>query len=169
MEVVQPRHEGILSMPKQHIAYEAMAKQLANNHASFESFMWSDEPSDAQNWCIVHTENRDSGLMQKANTKVIGKRMKRFVRDGTTREQHFTHWLCGWVDGYAIRVYTPRNVITAAFKEWCRIITELENYPILDDDLYSRMEYDATIESLVENAPELTAKAPKPWPMQFYN
>jgi hypothetical protein len=91
--------------------------------------------------------------------------MKPFIRNGTAVEQRFSHWLCGWVEGYAIRVYgAKRKVITAAFKEWCKISHELEEYPVLDDERYSNMEYEAAIESIKANVPTLDeAKAPKNW------
>ena len=151
--------------------YDEMAKELVNNHAKFESFGWHDGPEDREEWCIVHTHNRDSGLLAQANAQVIAKRLAAFVKKGTVLAQHFGHWLCGWVDGYAIRVY-KRNLptdkrsglgaYTAAFKVWCDITAELEGYPVLDDDLYNNMQTEAARESIKDNAPTLI-NPPENW------
>lgn len=150
--------------------YILKAKESANNHAKFESFMWHDSPEDAENWCIVHTVNRDSGILEKSNAAVIAKSLKPYIRSGQVIEQHFNHWLCGWVDGYAIRVF-HRNakIITVAFKAWCDLNSELEECTVLDEDDYSRKQMEAAIESIENNTPTISDTAPKYWSKKVYS
>ena len=45
---------------------EDAAKQLAGNWQRFESFCWfrENEIADPDNWAIIYTHNRDSGLLR---------------------------------------------------------------------------------------------------------
>lgn len=63
------------------------------------------------------------------------------------RSESHNHWAVGYVDGYAIRVYKPlpigatgagddERIITPAFMKWCELQDKLEDYPILDEELY---------------------------------
>ena len=129
--------------------YEEMAASLVNNWQKFGSFAWHDQP-ETPNWCIVYTKNRDSDLLTQANADVIADLMARFP-DTDIRSEFHHHWACGWVEGYAIRVcdrmkHSKPIGITPAFKRWCDIQASLSDYPLLDDDLYSQMEYDSFIE-----------------------
>jgi hypothetical protein len=125
---------------------EQLAKEYAGNHRKFDSFCWHDEPDDDENWTIVYTNNRDSGLTAQSNAKAIAEIMEPYLGDDVN-EEHHGHWAWGWVDGYSIRVYRDGQ-ITEAFKAWIDIQERLEYYPLLDDGDYSNREYEATIENL---------------------
>lgn len=128
--------------------YAERAKQAAGNWRKFESFGWHAQPDDADQWCIVYTENRDSRLLDKSNSAAIAETMAEFLEGDDCREEHHWHWACGWVDGYAIRVFDSAGNITPAFKAWCDLADSLENYPVLDDEDYSKREYEATLENI---------------------
>jgi hypothetical protein len=53
----------------------------------------------------------------------------------------------GYLDGYSIRVFRAGR-ITEAFKTYHALAERLENYPILDEEGYSRREYEATIANI---------------------
>jgi len=126
---------------------ETLAKQAAGNWRKFDSFAWHDQPEDADNWAIVYTNNRDSRLVDQSNAKAVAEILAPFVESGDVVEEHHGHWAVGWVDGYSIRVYRAGE-ITEAFKTWLDIQERLEDYPLLDEDDHSRMEYESTIENL---------------------
>lgn len=157
------------TLKKEH--YIQMAKELANNHSKFNAFCWASPPDDAEKWCLVHTQTRDSGMLAKANSEAIHKVLQKYIRIGHVIPQSFGHWLCGWVSGYAIRVYSKRgNTITAAFKTWCNLAQAIADYPVLDNDLYSRMEYNAALDSIKDNAPATVEdRLPKTWLEQVYS
>lgn len=68
-------------------------------------------------------------------------------------ERHH-HWACGWIDGFAIRVFRDGQ-ITEAFKAYHDTAERLADYPVLDEEDYSRREYDATLENIADAARSL--------------
>lgn len=122
-----------------------LAKELVNNHAKFKSFGWHDAPSDARNWCIVYTVNRDSDALARSNARQIDKALAPFLDDDDSPDvttEHHGHWACGWIDGYAIRVYRPgTNDLTPAFLAYAELRLALDTYPILDEEDFSKEEH----------------------------
>lgn len=124
---------------------EGKAREAAGNWRKFESFVWDHAyDADADDWCIVYTSNRDSGLLDKSNEAAIAEAMEPFfdVDDPDIRRESHNHWAVGHVDGYAIRVYRGGE-ITAAFRAWRELQEALEDYPVLDEEDYSRRRDDA--------------------------
>ncbi len=126
------------------------AKKAAGNWRKFESFGWSrarelDEPED---WTIVYTHHRDSRLLDQSNAAAIQDTLRPFLDadDPDIIEEHHGHWAYGWVDGYAIRIFRHGEV-TQAFRTYLEILGRLEDYPLLDEEDYSRREYEATMEN----------------------
>lgn len=126
------------------------AAEAAGNWQKFKSFCWHDVDSveKPEQWTIVYTHNRDSDLLDQSNAEAIRERLRAYPDD--VRDEHHGHFLCGWVDGYAIRVYDDDGKVTEAFQEWCAIQDRLEDYPILDEDDFCRREHDATMENVEE-------------------
>ena len=110
---------------------EAAAKAAAGNWREFDCFAWHRKPDHAENWAIVYTHNRDSGLLDQSNAAAIEEAMEPFPNGDVVAEHHH-HWACGWIDGYSIRVYR-RGRITEAFNAYHALAERLANYPILDE------------------------------------
>jgi len=128
---------------------EQAAQEARGNWQSFDCFVWHDQPEDPEDWAIVYTNNRDSGLLDQSNASAIEQALMPFM-DSETPDvvaEHHGHWACGWVDGFAIRVYRGGE-ITTAFRKWFELMTSLADYPVLDDEDYSRREYEATLENI---------------------
>ena len=127
------------------------AKDLAGNWKKFECFSWSRwyELEDSENWTIVYTKNRDSGLIDQSNASVIEQALEPFVDgdDPDVLEEYHKHFACGWILGFAIRVYKHRN-ITEAFRIYHQLMERLSDYPILDEAGYSEREFEATLENI---------------------
>ena len=134
---------------------EAAAKAAAGNWKHFECFCWhrrGDIP-DAENWAIIYTHNRDSGLLDQSNADAIEEALERFTQGDNPNvvfESHW-HWAVGHVDGMSIRVYR-RGRITKAFKSYHALAQRLADYPLLDEEDYSRREYEATLGNLPDAA-----------------
>ena len=150
---------------------ESLAQEAAGNWQEFNSFSWHDEPEEGgENWTIVHTESRDSDLVAKSNAKAIQAEMDKPEFKDDVLPQHFNHWAVGWVDGYAIRVYDDKGEITPAFERWCQLVKALEDYPLLDDQDHSQMEYDETIENISDEGGRLVkSEAPEDWAKQVFS
>ena len=130
---------------------EDAALAAAGNWRKFSSFVWwrQREMDDADQWSIVYTSNRDSGLIDQSNSAVITKVMEPFTtgkKPSVVFESH-SHWLVGHVDGFSVQVYR-RGKITKAFRTYYELQEQLEAYPILSETDYSDREYEATHENI---------------------
>jgi len=65
-------------------------------------------------------------------------------------ESH-NHWAVGHIDGFSIRVFKDGE-ITPAFRKYHELSEAMDGYPILDEEDYSRREYEATIENIADAA-----------------
>ena len=145
---------------------EQAAEKAAGNWQKFDSFAWSyrAQPDDADLYTIIHPSNRDSGLLEQSNSDAMAKELKEFEDSGEVDWQSFSHWGCGWVDALIVKVYTDHSkaCLTPAFERLCDLLDALCDYPVLDDEDFSRREYEATLENidsagsrfLVEDPPE---------------
>jgi hypothetical protein len=137
------------------LTLEEAAKEAAGNWQKFESFAWhrARDLDDADNWAIVYTNNRDSGLLDERNAAAIDKAMEPFTEgdDPNVVPEHHHHWACGWIDGYSIRVFRDGQ-ITEAFKTYHELAERLADYPVLDEEDYSSREYEATLANIPDAA-----------------
>ncbi len=150
---------------------EAAALEAAGNWQHFTCFSWhrASELIDPENWTIIYTHHRDSGLIALSNAEAITNALKPFLGKDIIAEHH-NHWAVGWIDGYSIRVYR-HGKITRAFRTYHELAQRLTDYPLLDEEDYSRREYEATIENLADAAWRLKHEfeLPKGWEQSVYN
>ena len=155
------------------------ARELAGNWRKFESFIWygSSKLPDADNWAIVYTQNRDSRLLVQSNAGVMEAAMLPFTEgeDPDVLAEEHRHWVCGWIKGFAIRVFVRRGNktttrLTPAFRAWYQLRQRMDDYPVLDEKDYSQREYDATLEYIREQGRrvEVPCELPEDWTEQVY-
>lgn len=130
---------------------EAAAKEMAGNWQHFDSFAWHRvyDLEDADQWALIYTSNRDSGLLARSNEEAINKLLEQYA-DGDDPDLVFethSHWAVGHVSGFSVRVFRPDGTITDAFREVCAIQERLDDYPVLDESEYSKRELEATLEN----------------------
>ena len=94
------------------------ALEAAGNWKRFNCFVWfrDSELEDADQWAVIYTHNRDSGLLDRSNAAVIAKTMLPFSESDepdVVFESH-SHWAVGHVDGFSVRVF-KNGQITDAF------------------------------------------------------
>ncbi len=137
------------------LTLENAAKEAAGNWQRFESFCWfrESEIERPEDWAIIYTHNRDSGLLDQSNADAIAEAMEPFT-DGdnpdVVMESH-NHWAVGHLDGFSIRVYR-NGEITEAFKTYHDLCEQMDGYPILDEEDYSNREFEATLENITDAA-----------------
>jgi hypothetical protein len=172
--VADKKPTGDQSMRLGEMELEAAAKAAAGNWRKFECFIWDRERDldDAANWAIVYTHNRDSGLLDQSNAAAIEEAMQTFTDDDdpdVVFESH-SHWAVGHVDGCSIRVYRDSQ-ITGAFRTYHALAQRLADYPILDEEDYSRREHEATLENLPDAAWRLKNEydLPEGWEADVYS
>jgi len=134
---------------------EDAAKAAAGNWRKFTCFCWNRarDLDDADQWAILYTNNRDSGLLDESNAAAIDKALGPFTQaeDSDVMAEHHHHWACGWIDGYSIRVFRDEQ-ITDAFKAYHALAERLADYPVLDEEDYSRRELEQTLANLPDAA-----------------
>lgn len=156
------------------LTLEEAAKKAAGNWRKFECFCWdrSRDLDDPDNWTILYSHNRDSGLLDQSNADAIDKAMKPFTEadDPDVVFESHSHWAVGHVDGMSIRVYR-NGQITKAFRTYHALAERLANYPVLDEEDYSRREFDATLANLPDAAWKLKNDfdLPEDWESDVYH
>jgi hypothetical protein len=134
---------------------EDAATEAAGNWKRFDCFVWfrDHDIPDPENWAIIYTHNRDSRLLDMSNATAIARGMKPFTEgdDPDVVMESHSHWAVGHVDGFSIRVYRDGET-TDAFKTYHDLAEQMDGYPILDEEDYSRREYEATMENIADAA-----------------
>ena len=157
------------------LSLEDAATQAAGNWQRFTSFIWfrDREVEDADQWAIIYTHNRDSGLLDQSNAKVISKAMALFTEgdDADVVIESHSHWAVGHVDGFSMRVFDGNGEITEAFRKYHELAEAMDSYPILDESDYSERELEATLENIEDAAWRLKNEfdLPEGWVWQVYD
>jgi hypothetical protein len=137
---------------------EEAAKSASGNWMRFPSFVWwrAKNIEDSEQLAILYTHHRDSGLLDQSNAAAIAKALEPFTEgdDPDVIEESHSHFLVGHIDGFAIRVFRDGQ-ITEAFRVYHDIAERLADFPVLDEEDYSRREYDATLENIANAARSL--------------
>lgn len=153
---------------------DEVAREMVGNHLEFESFTWLNRPKDCEKWTLYYTQHRDSDLLAQSNATCIAETLDPFCESETDEPDAMTvsfgHWGCGWIEGYAIRVFAADGGITDAFKALYELMTRLLEYPVLDEEDHSRLEYEATLCNIREVAhPFLKDGAPDDWDKEVFS
>lgn len=154
------------------IDLEEAAQSIVGNWKRFQCFIWfRDDIADADNWAILYTHNRDSGLLDLSNAGVIANALEPFTEGDNpdvVMESH-NHWAVGHVDGFSIRVFRDGQ-ITDAFRKYHELAEAMANYPILDEEGYSHDEYEATVSNIADAAWRLKDdfELPDDWQYEVY-
>lgn len=150
------------------------AKLAAGNWQRFNCFVWyrDPEPKKPEDWSVIYTHNRDSGLLDQSNAAVIRKAMLPFTEgdDPDVVFESHSHWAVGHVDGFSLRVF-KRSRITKAFRTYHELAVKMDEYPILDESDYSERETNATYENIGEAAWRLKGEftLPDDWQSDVYS
>ncbi|MCA9109535.1 MAG: hypothetical protein KDA52_06290 [Planctomycetaceae bacterium] len=137
------------------LSVEEAAQASVGNWMRFECFCWDrkSEIDDPENWAIVYTHHRDSGLLDLSNAYVIRKTLRPFAlgEDPDVVFESHSHWAVGHIDGFSVRVLCDGQP-TEAFVAYHQLAQSKAEYPILDEQDYSHREYEATVENIVDAA-----------------
>ena len=152
---------------------EDAAKKAAGNWKRFSCFVWfrDTQLEQPEDWAIIYTHNRDSRLLDQSNAAVINKAMMSFSEgeDPDVVMESHSHWACGHIDGFSLRVFR-NGEITEAFRKYHELSERIAEYPILDESDYSERELNATIENISEAAWKLKHEfdLPEEWQSEVY-
>ena len=150
------------------------AHTAAGNYEKFSCFAWfrKSDLKKPEDWAVIYTHNRDSGLLDQSNASVINKAMLPFTKgdDADVVMESHSHWAVGSVDGFSIRVF-KRGRITKAFRTYHDLAERMADYPIMDESDYSERELNATFENVGEAAWRLKRDftLPEDWQSDVYS
>lgn len=117
--------------------------------------------------------SRDSDALEISNFETVKRILGKWVErsgwtegedgedyyDGAVSIESSSHWAVGWVETIHVRMRNRKGEFTKAFRVACGLAEDLRNYCVLDEDDYSRREYEELSEYLEgevgENAEEL--------------
>lgn len=118
-------------------------------------------------------ETRDSEIREKANAASIKKMLESDPSlEGDWELTGCKHWAVGWVDQVSFRVIDEKGNLTRISRVIKGIFDSLADGEILDDGLYSQMEYDETINNIRNHwngSSSIKDDAPEDWPAKMYN
>lgn len=154
---------------------EEAARKAAGNWQHFDSFVWfrDRELEDAEKWAVIYTHHRDSGLLDQSNAAAIAEALEPFS-EGDDPELVFedhSHYAVGTISGFSLRVFDSNGEITPAFRAYHELAERLADYPILDEEDYSRREYEETLRNIEDAAWRLKRRfvLPEGWPSDVYS
>lgn len=119
-----------------------------------DCFINSDHPAsqDPEHWCVGPVIlTRDSGLLAQANAISLKDHLKATPGIHGSWEIHtFNHWAVGWVEHLSFKVLKKgpgkkTTKIYGVIKDW---FDGLSDYPVADDELLSRLEYEAGLAAI---------------------
>lgn len=94
-------------------------------------------------------ENRDSDLLAESNADAIGKMLAEVDPSNLSYSiERFNHWGAGWIDTIVFKALAKDGSLSPVYRCLQKIKSALENYPVLDEEDYSRREYEATLEDI---------------------
>jgi hypothetical protein len=153
---------------------EDAVREAAGNWRRFTCFVWDRdrELDDPDEWAILYTHNRDSGLLDLSNAEAISEALTPFADsdDPDVVFETHSHWAVGHVDGFSIRVLRDGE-ITDAFRTYHELAERLADYPVLDESDYGEREYVATVENITDTAWRLKGEyeLPEGWECDVYS
>jgi hypothetical protein len=126
-----------------------------------------------QTWSLGPViQHRDSDLLEKSNAKSIIKTLESDPSlEGDWELVSCSHWGVGWVEHLSFRVIDEDEKPSRVARVIKGLFDAMEEYPILDDEDHSRMEYEATLENIQEHYRRggLKDDAPDDWASQMFS
>lgn len=86
--------------------------------------------------------------LAESNVRAATDILSAYIEDGTVEEYTVGRSGRTWLRGLAVTVYDDDGGITPAFAAAAEILDRLEDYPLLDEDLFSELEYELNYHSL---------------------
>lgn len=118
----------------------AQLQPLASKLKGSDVVYWGDNGE----WLNAYGRHRDSDALDNANFEAL----RRIVDTACEHEhdayviEHFSHWAVGWIDELLINPDCAKAIEAVQ-----SAIDKLEDYPLVDENLYSEMEYESACES----------------------
>ena len=142
---------------------------LSSSHERYKEIIYE------KTWSLgAIFRHRDSNLLELSNADALIKMLeehKDIRKDWMIVE--CDHWACGWVEHLAFKIFDDIETKqpSKVFKLLKQFNNELADYPVADENDYSKREYEATVENIKDcaNQFELKDNLPNDWPEQCWS
>lgn len=106
--------------------------EFASSPSAFDSYSNYLGETPPKDLLVVLTQNRDSDILSKSNwqsaLKILGGESENVVI------YRFKHWACGWWEALCVKSGTKSEKLAH------KIVDDIKDYPILDEEHFSTME-----------------------------
>jgi hypothetical protein len=113
-------------------------------------------------------QHRDSELLDRCNWQAALNYLNENYPDNENEDWYIHsagHWAVGWVEKIMVRVFKNPDAddkftednITEMYDDLVDFVSGVQEYPILDESLYSEMEYREVLDSIDQNYPSWAA------------
>lgn len=116
-------------------------------------------------------ETCDSSLLDQANAQALKQHLEEDWPELADDWEIVgcNHWAVRWVDHLSFRAVEADGTPTTIFRVLTAWNNALSDYPVADDDLFSRLEHEAALEAIELNAPSTDADLPEGWPGDVFS
>jgi len=132
------------------VDYQVEAEEAVKDTAKLRfsrDFSYRGEVDLGQTWAITFSKNRDSGLLEQSNYDTVKADLEKKFPDDVSDER-FNHFAVGWVDHLLVRMLDSNGKVTQAGKAALEWRDREKDYPVLDEEDYSRRELEATFDNI---------------------
>jgi hypothetical protein len=94
----------------------------------------------------IYARTRDSDIMEDMNYNIVLFNLTQLAVKHDQRDKVYdfraAHWACGWLENIIVR----RDAHDEILIECAELLSELADYPCLDDEKYSDLQFDAILD-----------------------
>lgn len=90
----------------------------------------------AKEWAVLLTRNRDSHDLEESNFETALQLLGYGDDNKDVQVERFGHWACGWWEALCVKIGTTSYTTAMEIQE------RLDNYPVLDEEDFTRRELD---------------------------
>lgn len=134
-----PRHKNLSESEYLRYAREAVAtyKKLP--------LLMDERERLGPNWGDIIGRHRDSDALANSNFEVIEADLKKRFPDDVENHR-FGHFAVGWVEELLVRMFNDNGKLTPAGRAAVEWGVKIEDYPVADEDDFSRREFEESEE-----------------------
>lgn len=152
------------------------AREATGNWKKFKCFSPASCIEDTDT--IITLSHRDERLLEQSNREAIEAALTEVSEqtNGDYHEMSSNHFAFGHTYDVVMAPILktdsehPAEFVNPVFEKLFELQKQMEDYPCLDEEDYSRREYEATIENIKsEFGSEISDKAPENWAKQVYS
>lgn len=131
---------------------------------------WGGNDQIFKTWSIGPViRTRDSDILQESNADALERALEEaFPHSADYRVERFNHWAVGWVEHLSFRAVTKNGTPTSIFAWILGWQDALDNYPVADEEDFSRRELDATLENIHNEGHGLAKPDAEDWESAVY-